>query len=178
MDWSESRPYTLGRRLQNDSGKGDDGMYFCIGEDGSPVAMGQNGGGRRTFRRLRDASPPYCSDLVGGGYPDDVGNSQYPFPPPNYPVASPATIEVDPPTLQSGAAPFAPDRSPIASPTFVSETLSPHPTFPDVFLNTTRRHLITCQVICALPPFPERVTSSGLRKRIVWSRRMAERLGT
>ncbi|KAI2502769.1 hypothetical protein MHU86_11673 [Fragilaria crotonensis] len=100
MDWSELLPYTLGRRLQNDSGKGDDGMYFCIGEDGTPVAMGQNGGGRRTLRRLTDASPPYCNDLPGG-YPGNFGNSQYPFPPPNYPVASPAAIGGDAPTLES-----------------------------------------------------------------------------
>lgn len=155
MDRSESLPYALGRRLQNDSGKGDDGMYFCIGEDGNPVAMGQNGGGRRTLQRLRDAYPPYCNDSVGGGDPGDVGNSQYPIPSPSYPVASPSTIEVDPPTLQSSDAPFTPDRSPLASPTFVSATLTPHPTFPDIFLNTTRRNLITCQVSCALPPFPE-----------------------
>ncbi|KAI2502791.1 hypothetical protein MHU86_11695 [Fragilaria crotonensis] len=122
MDWSELLPYTLGRRLQNDSGKGDDGMYFCIGEDGTPVAMGQNGGGRRTLRRLTDASPPYCNDLPGG-YPGNFGNSQYPFPPPNYPVASPAAIGGDAPTLESRYAPFTPDRSPLASPTFVSATL-------------------------------------------------------
>ena len=155
MDWSKSLLHALGRRLQNDSGKADDGMYVCIREDGSYAFLGHDDGRRRALRQLSDVPWPYCNETAGGEYPGNAGESRNPFPPPRYPVASPSSVEVDAPQLQSSAAPFAPFRSPIASPTFISATLTPHPTLSDAFFDPDRRHVIMCHVSCALPPFPE-----------------------